>query len=85
MSFIRQYFIGCDNDGCDRIFGGPDSGDYEPEGFSSRPGEGEPLLYQYLVEESRDMGWVELRYGNEMAICCSPECGAKWLKKPRTN
>lgn len=85
MSFIRQYFLGCDATGCKKQFGGPDAGDYDPEGFSGRPGEGEALLYQYLLEESRDMGWVELRYGNETAICCSPACGSKWLKEPRTN
>lgn len=85
MSFVQRYYLECDF--CGEHFGGPDAGDYDPNNFifadSSKTGMEE--LLDYLLRESRDLGWIEVQYMTDKASLCSPQCASEWVLKPRIN
>lgn len=75
----RRFYIACGQ--CQREFGGPSGGDYDPEEYHG----GYEGITEMLVDEALDLNWIRIIWRNLDVLVCSPGCAADWMNETLEN
>lgn len=65
-------FLACEN--CDKLYGGPNAGEYDYRELSDNM-----TIQEFLLSEALMDAWIKVTYGKMEVLLCSSDCVKNWL------